>query len=342
VNALASGWRGERSAVEWLHDEPFRFEFDQAVRLLELIRKSSTLDGRSDGSAESDAPVRFHSRVTFEFAASEVHAIAPPTPDGQHMPTLTVNFMSLAGVGCPLPYAYTEMILKAAFQRDCAAIDFLDIFNHRLIWMFYRAHKMHRPTLTVNAPSSGETAQYLFSLIGLGPNSLRGRSGVSDGSLLHYSGLLSRSVRSTAGLECMLADYFGVPVRLQQFAGAWRELDRPQQTTLGFIGLNQTLGDSAVLGKRVWDQAAGVVLEIGPLDLPRFISFLPGEEAHGILVQLARFYLGLTFQLQIRLRLKQGQKPSAVLSSSRLGYTAWMGRTESQAGGAAIHFAVKA
>jgi type VI secretion system protein ImpH len=139
-----------------------------------------------------------------------------------------------------------------------------------------------------------------------------------------------------------VADYFGVTVRLQQFAGAWRELDRPQQTTLGISGFNQTLGDSAVLGRRVWDQAAGVILEIGPLEFSRFRSFLPGEEACGILAQLARFYLGLTFQIKVRLLLKQGHKTGAILSSSRLGYTAWLGRAECQSGGAAIHFAVKA
>jgi type VI secretion system protein ImpH len=258
------------------------------------------------------------------------------------MPALTVNFMGLAGVSCPLPYAYTEMIVKAASQRDCAALDFLDIFNHRLIWLLYRAHKMHRATLTVNAPSRGETAQYLFSLIGLGPIPLRGRSDVPDASLLHYSGLLSQSVRSTAGLECMLADYFGVPVRLQQFVGAWRELDRPQQSSIGINGFNQILGDSAVVGQRVWDQAAGVILEIGPLELPSFISFLPGGEAHRLLVQLARFYLGSTFQMQIRLLLKQGETAAAVLGTARLGYTAWIGRTEGRTASAAINFAVNA
>ena len=327
------GWQGGSSVAEWLGDEPFRFEFHQAVRLLEVIRKRLT----NEPASESEIGVRFRSRVSFEFPASEVQAI---TTGGDAVPRMTVNFMSLAGALGPLPYTYTEMLMEAAAHRDFAAIDFLDIFNHRLILLFHRAHKIHHPALTVNAPYRGQTAQFLFSLIGLGPKPLRGRLGVPDSALLHYSGLLARNVRTAVGLECMLSDYFGVRVKVQQFAGHWRELDRAQWSAIGRTGRNQTVGDGAVLGRRVWDQAGGVVIEIGPVKLETFQSLLPGESAYAALVKLARFYLGPNYRMQVRLILASSDVPQAALGKAKLGYTSRMSSVHERDAETAINFLV--
>jgi type VI secretion system protein ImpH len=329
----AYGWQGGKSVTEWLRDEPFRFEFHQAIRILESVQRRLT----AEPASESEVGVRFRSRVSFEFPASEVHAIVT---GHEALPQMTVNFMSLAGALGPLPYAYTEMVLEAAAHRDFAATDFLDIFNHRLIWLFYRAHKVHHPALTVNAPYQGQTAQFLFSLIGLGPKPLRDRLGVPDSSLLHYSGLLARNVRTATGLECLLGDYFGVSVRLRQFAGRWCDLDRAQWTAIGSSGLNQTIGDGAVLGRRVWNQAGGVIIEIRPLNLESFNSFLPGEPANAVLGRLARFYLGPHYQIEVRLFLGSNDLPKAQLGKAKLGYTSWIGCQDQQGAGAAINFLV--
>jgi type VI secretion system protein ImpH len=318
-------WQSDIPVASSLRQQPFRFQFLQAVRILENIQKR--LDGGGGG-------IRFRSRVSFAFPASEVDAIrlAPPG-DALAGSEITVNFLGLAGALGPLPQAYTEMILEAAKRRDTAAIDFLDIFNHRLLWLFYRAHKSHRVTLTVEAPSSGEAAQYLFSLIGLGHRTLRDRVGVPDSALLHYSGLLARNVRTAGGLERLLADYFGVSVRVYQFVGSWRDLDQTQWTKVGRQGRNQTLGAGAVLGLRAWDQAGGVLLEIGPLNVAQFYQFLPGEAAHLQLGKLARFYLGSTCRIHIRLRLKGSDIREASLGGARLGYTSWMSKAKQRRDG---------
>jgi type VI secretion system protein ImpH len=332
------GWQRDSSVADWLSEEPFRFEFHQAIRILEVIHRRLT----AEPASKSEVGVRFCSRVSFEFPASEVQSIVT---DGEGLPRVTVNFMGLAGGLGPLPYPYTEMVLEAAARRDFAAADFLDIFNHRLIWLFYRAHKIHHPAQTVNPPYRGQTAQFLFSLIGLGPKPLRDRLGVPDSSLLHYSGLLARNVRTAAGLECLLGDYFGLSVRLRQFAGRWCELDRAQWTAIGTAGQNQTgqnqtIGDGAVLGRRVWNQAGGVIIEIGAAKLDSFKRLLPGEPAYAVLVRLARFYLGPNHRIQVRLFLKSSDVPKAKLGQAKLGYTSWMGRVDHHGGGAAINFLV--
>ena len=62
------GWQREQSVADWLQHQPFRFEFLQAVRIIEAIQRRLRTTGVSEGPVE----IRFRSRVSFEFPASEV------------------------------------------------------------------------------------------------------------------------------------------------------------------------------------------------------------------------------------------------------------------------------
>jgi type VI secretion system protein ImpH len=330
MEVVAHHWQGEMPVEKSLLNEPFRFQFLQAVRILESIQKRAH---------QGAGGIRFRSRVSFVFPASELDAVKlAPASEVAAAAEMTVNFLGLAGALGPLPQAYTEMILEAALRHDMAAVDFLDIFNHRLVWLLYCAHKAHNVTLTVEPPSRGEAAQYLFSLIGLGHATLRDRVGIPDSALLHYSGLLARNVRTAVGLERLLADYFGVNVRVHQFLGCWRVLDASQWSKIGLQGMNQTLGAGAVLGKRVWDEAGGVLLEMGPLHLAQFYQFLPGEPANVQLTKLARFYVGSHFRIQARLRLRASELLEAPLGESRLGYTSWLSKLKKPGPDGTVNF----
>jgi type VI secretion system protein ImpH len=323
------GWQREQSVADWLQHQPFRFEFLQAVRIIEAIQRRLRTTGVSEGPVE----IRFRSRVSFEFPASEVQSIDSPAFIGPREenfftwpthPEITVNFLGLAGVLGPLPEPYAEMVQTAIGRKNRAASDFLDLFNHRLVALLYRAHKAQNPPLTGQSPDRGQIAQYLFSLIGLGPTALRGRVGVPDRALLHYSGLLARDVRSAIGLERLLSDYFDANVHVFQFVGMWRALDPAQFTRIGAVGKNSRMGDGAVLGRRVWDQGGGVTIQIGPLGFERFQSMLPGGRANDAIAHLARFYLGIRHRINIRLLLNPAEVPPMKLGSARLGYTSWI------------------
>ena len=140
------------------------------------------------------------------------------------------------------------------------------------------------------------------------------------------------------GLERLLADYFGANVRVHQFIGCWRLLDSSQWTKMGPHGKNQTLGAGALLGKRVWDQAGVILLELGPLHLAQFYRFLPGEPAHAQLAKLARFYVGANYRIQARLLLKRSEVREASLGGARLGYTSWMSKSKHASANGAVNF----
>lgn len=315
----AQGWQQSRSLIEWLADEPYRFEFYQAVRILETIQPQALVSGFEQSQLRPEG-VRFRSQISFGFPASEVQSLKLAGDS----PQLTVNMFGLAGALGPLPHPYTEMVMDAAARREHGAADFLDIFNHRLISLLYAVRRAHEAALTAVAPHCGLFAEYLFALIGVAGRHTREKLTLPAQSLLYYSGLLARQPRTAAGLELVLRDYFGVPVTVRQFSGIWRHIDESQWTKIGRSGQNQALGSSAALGKNAWDQAGAITILIGPLALSEFLKFLPGEHKYPALCAFVKFYNGATQKARVRLVIRGPEVPQLKLGRSRLGYSSWI------------------
>lgn len=318
----AFGWQREKSVKEWLFSEAYRFDFFQAVRLLELIYSECVPVG--EGPEPEKEPVHFSARVGFDFPAGEVHDLLSSS-DGS-APSMVTNFLGLAGATGPLPAPLAELVLERIRQKDTGLRDFLDIFNHRLISLMYRTRKMHRVSLSSQAPEQGPMANYLYAFLGLGIRGLRNRMGnsVPDRVLLPYAGLLSQQPRSVIGIERLLSDNFRAPVRVRQFSGVWRHIEPDQWTSLGPSGKNQSLGQTAVLGSRIWDQQGRFLILVGPLSLKQFLDFLPDGTAYTPLCTMARFYAGQEFEFRIRLRLRAAETPGLKLGHSKLGWTTWL------------------
>jgi type VI secretion system protein ImpH len=201
----ATGWRGDRSLEQWLFDEPYAFEFLQAVRLLEMRFQDSA---RPDESAPRGDAVRFRASFDLTFPASEIRELRQPASGSS--PEMTVAMFGTGGVDGPLPTSFTEELLERLSRQDTAAAAFLDIFHHRLVSLLYRIHKVHRAALTTVSPDRAPSGRYLFSLMGLGLTSLSSQL-AAPAALLRYAGLLAARPRSAAGLTTLLSDYFGVP-----------------------------------------------------------------------------------------------------------------------------------
>jgi type VI secretion system protein ImpH len=302
-------WGSGASARDRLFADGGRFSFYQAVKILSILHARASRE--SAPPAHGSVPVRFRSRMSFDFPGDDIEHIAAAGID-QPFPQMLVNFLGLAGAHGPVPVVYTEPLLR---QRNSALRDFLDIFNHRLILLLYRIHEMHHPELSADSPEQSLAANHLSALFGLGPDAdsaARSRLWVPDRALLHYSGLLAHRPHSASGLERLLADYFQVDVAVEEFVGAWLELSQDQWTRIGVRqGRNQRLGDGVFLGKRVWDQHARVIIRLGPLDLCTFERFLPDRVAYKPLRDLTRFYLGDEVDFSFKLVLRADEIPSA-------------------------------
>ncbi len=318
------GWGQDRPLTELLYDEGYRFDFFQAVRLLEVIHPDRTPVG--EGSVPLVEVIRFQSGVGIDFPASDIHEVLPgggaDDPD-----RMVIRFMGLAGALGPMPMPYTELLLSRIWRKDTALRDFLDIFNHRLVSLMYRVRKIYRIGFDPVAPHRSRFARYLYALMGLGTSGLADRMAVADRALLYYTGMIAQQPRSMRALEQILGDYFGVPVSGEMLTGRWYPLDDDQWTRIGETGENRTLGESATLGTRVWDQEAGFIIHLGPLPLDRFLEFLPVGPAFAPLHQLTRFFVGEELEFDIRPHLTAGTDARLGLGERpgpRLGWSAWL------------------
>ncbi|MEO8735820.1 MAG: type VI secretion system baseplate subunit TssG [Edaphobacter sp.] len=349
VNHVNHGWRSSLSVSQWLFDEGYRFEFIQALRLLEQL--DSSISHKPPGeSAPGHESFRLRSAVGFNFPPSEINSVIPPATHGDK-PELIANFFSLAGSSAPLPDWVAELLMQQERNRDTGLSDFLDIFHHRLLSLLYRVRLRHRPWLdpALIAPtnSSSQTsssnqvrsqnrmAGYLLAFSGLGLQELRSRLPVQDEELLPYAGLLWQRPRSMVGLERILTHAFSVGISSIQMIGVWRQLEPEDWTRLGAsrgdrraftqsIGQNNSLGRTAVLGKRAWDAQGRFDIAVGPLTFQQFQDFLPGGPLHKRLTSLVRFYAGEFLDCGIRLRLAPSDVPATRLGKSRLGWTSWL------------------
>jgi type VI secretion system protein ImpH len=298
-------------AIAELREEPFLFEFFQAVRLLErLFPDKSPVGGFNPPSAEV---VRFVANSTLSFPASQVQALEWPKDEAGRM---MVNFMGLTGPEGVMPLYYTSLLAERIRAGDRSAVDFFDIFNHRIISLFYLAWEKYRFSIAYEREGLDRFSHHLMDLIGLGTPGLQSRLAVLDDSLLYYSGLLAQHPRSAEALRNLLGDYFEVPVEVEQFAGGWYPLDRNTQTALqGGLSESEQLGFGAVVGDEVWDQTARVRVAIGPLSLEQYKDFLPQSTAFAALRALTNFFSNGEFDFEIQLILDRRDVPPCELGA---------------------------
>jgi type VI secretion system protein ImpH len=330
--ASANG-RHDSPLIEALYGAPYGFDVRQAVRLLETLAPGSvSLAAGSDPRREA---VRLRGSLTSSFPPSDIESLRPAHGDGR--PEMTVTFMGLAGAFGPLPPPLTARVVARARKHDAAGRDFLDLFNHRLIALLLRQWQLMHPALQGDPARPAMPARLpLLALLGLatpprnGRASGEGRLGPLVPSLFEAAGLLHPRPMSAHALERLLGGHFGVPTRVLPLRGDWLPLERAQWTRLGHPGA--VLGRHAVVGRRVWDQAAGVWIELGPLGLALMEQLLPGQRAHLQATALLGVSLGNIYDVELVLILRAAEVPSSRLGKppagqqgTRLGWTSFLG-----------------
>jgi type VI secretion system protein ImpH len=307
-----------------LEREPYRFEFFQAVRLLCRMYSDRQVVGRFN-NPDTEA-VRFGAHSGVAFPASEIQSLDfEKTP-----PEMRVNFMGLTGPQGVLPLAYSDLVAERLRARDHAMRDFFDIFNHRIVSLFYQAWEKYRFAIPYERGERDRFSHHVLALIGLGTPGLQDRQDVPDDSLLFYSGLLSLHPRSAPALRQLLMDYFGVPIEVEQFVGAWYPVEEDSQCELGDgASLSGRLGYGALVGDEIYDQQSRVRIQAGPLTFEQYQDFLPGGEAHRRIRALTEFFAGGEYVMELQLILRRDEVPACELktdggSGPQLGWTSWM------------------
>ena len=323
--------RFEPAVIERLFAQPYRFQYFQAVRMIELwLRKR--------GMAEEGALanfLRFTNSTSLAFPASEIEALQPepravaPTSaalaaalQSQELKyvRLTPTFMGLLGSSGALPAHYTERVAAQQIaERDDGPRAFLDTFSTRTLALFYEAWRKYRLELKYGGRKDG-FLPLLLSLAGMGHTALRRRlsdhgDGVLDETVAYFATAMRQRPASSVQIARVLAEYFGQDVRAEQFIGRWYDVPATQQTALG-LG-NATLGGGAMAGTRVWQRDLRLRLVIGPLDLPSYEAFLPGGRAARALANMVTMFTGLSLEYEVQLVLRAADVRGSTLAGTR-------------------------
>lgn len=326
--------RFEPSVIQRLFDTPYRFQFFQAVRMVELWFQRQGIP-RERAVTEF---LRFANRTSLGFPASEIDAISTypreidPSPQGLQDAlqrgelkylSLTPSFMGLLGSSGTLPSHYSERF--AAHQsgrKDDGPRAFLDTFSNRSLALFYEAWRKYRLELHYEAGGQDRFLPLLLALSGLGYKSLRGRNsedgeGILDESMGHFAAALRQRPASAAYMQQVLSEYFSVPLKIEQFVGCWYDVPREHQTMLG--STNAVLGTAAMVGARIWQRDLRVRLRIGPLRRAQFEQFLPGAEAAAALEKMLTMFTSLCLEYEVQLVLAAADVHGATLDSDDAG-----------------------
>ncbi|MEM5313010.1 type VI secretion system baseplate subunit TssG [Paraburkholderia sp. JHI869] len=345
-----------RSLTQRLFDEPHAFEFTQAVRLLELLQPHAQPLGT--GLDPGQEALALSGNLSPAFPASALGplrrglprslAFAPQPGEEQaklgEPPQLQVNAFALGGPNGPLPGAWQEWLQDRLRRKDRSAAAFLDIFQHRLLALLYRAQRKYRSAEPLPATPHRSADVVLRALTGnaaLSSLAWQNRAAqeapappepLDIRAVLARAGLFANRRRSLAGFDVMVLHHFRVHVCSTPFAGGWRTLPPASRTAIGSGGRNRRLGQDAVAGTRIWDEHQGIRVRLGPLRREQYESFLPGAPAHEALHSLAAEWFGAELKVHLELQLAAGELPRARLSRhapARLGWTAWAGAAES-------------
>lgn len=345
-----SGGEGS-DLIQDLFDHPQQFDFFQAVRLLQVAVAQDSNHPFPSSVGSDPGPhtesIQFKALPSLSFPAGDIASLkqAGKTPlaesDLHGQAQMIVSFMGLTGPGGVLPQHYTTLLIERAHpkHKDATLREFFDLFNHRVISLFYRAWEKYRlPLVYEQQLQNGEResdlfTKCLFSLVGLQTEGLRYRFPFDDQAIISFGGHFAARCRNATGLQQVLSEYFEIDIEVEQFVGQWLMLPEDSQTTLPGSrhpsGRNTALGTETVIGSRVWDVQSRIRIILGPLKLKKFQQFVPGQDQLEMLQEMARFYVGGDIDFDVQVILHKDEVPPCRLSSDntvqpRLGWNTWL------------------
>jgi len=331
-----------------IESSPWRFDFFQLVKLLE--NETNALNEVGDFTPVNREAIKFKTNPQLNFEPAPVKSIQRVTkPSKQNknnestskekiLSELEVNFWGLNGSAGTLPFHYSELIIQRIRNNDYALRDFIDIFNHRSLSLFYKAWQKHRPWL--QHPSKDEVVPkykvnhhqaILKGLIGLS-----GEHNASfnkpEGAWLNYAGFGSTRICSTSILKQAINHHFGLSVRINEFKGQWEHMPPDVRTRLAdrkSNGMNNILGVSSLLGARCWNAQNRFEVEIIEIEYEQFMAFSPGSEKLNALYELIKFKVGTELDFDLTLKVQKNKLHAASFKAGKQPQLGWNSQLQS-------------
>lgn len=312
--------------IDKLEESPWNSDFFQVVRRLECMFPDLPRVGCSRFRQED--VVRFRQNVSLAFAPSAIAGYE--RPDHGRPASLSINCFGLLGPNGPMPLYLTEYVRnRLRNSGDGTLAAFLDVFNHRMVSLFYRAWASCQQTVSFDRAGDDRFLFYLGSLFGIGSEAFRDRDALADIAKIHYSGRFACPTKNAEGLQAILEDYFKVTFEITQFVGQWLEFPEEYHCRLGGSAETGTMGETLVMGSRFLECQQKFRLRAGPMSFDFYQRLLPRGESLRRLVAIVRNYASDVYAWELQLVLKAEEIPQTCLGKlGRVGLSTWLSTKE--------------
>jgi type VI secretion system protein ImpH len=310
--------------------------FEALVRLLERLTSDAVRVGEL-GPPTSEG-LRFHHDPSLSFHANDVVSltVAPSAPDPENVlaPThpvyhVTSSFLGLTGSVSPLPGYFAEEIVFEDTDNPIRR-DFLDLFHHRLLSLFFRSVVRYRLSAEHTAELKDAWSHRVLALLGLDVYQQPPPGKLGAAKLLQFAPLLAQKSRGPRALEVGLQvaleeDLAGARVHVQEYAGRWTGVDEPSWTQLG--RRCTTLGQDVLLGRRIFDRAGSFAVHIGPVTWRVYERLRPGGDLLALLEEMVEWLVRDPLDYTLVVTLLPREAPGMQLTvpgTSQLGRNTWL------------------
>ena len=330
-----------------IESSPWRFDFFQLVKLLE--NETNTSNEVGDFTPVNLEKIKFKTNPQLNFEPAPIKSIqrvkkqnqqrkrSEAAPKETMQSELEVNFWGLNGSAGTLPFHYSELITQRMRNNDYALRDFIDIFNHRSLSLFYKSWQKHRPWL--QHPSKDEVVSKYK--VNHHQEILKGLTGLSgehnasfnkpEGAWLNYAGFASARICSASTLKQAINHHFDLSVRINEFKGQWEHMPADVRARLAdrkSNGMNNVLGVSALLGARCWNAQNRFEVEIVEIEYEQFMTFSPGSEKLNALYELIKFKVGTELDFDLVLKVQKSKLHPASFKSGKQPQLGWNSRLQ--------------
>ncbi|REL27686.1 type VI secretion system baseplate subunit TssG [Thalassotalea euphylliae] len=313
------------------HQQRDMFELFALMRAIESRALLSQPLGHS--KTPRDDVARFGQSPLSAFHAAAISNISLSTKIGKYK--IKNSYWGLFGHNGALPSHLTEYAQeRISKHKDDTLCEFLDIFHHRLICLYYRAWKTGYPAIQFDHMQTNQFVQQLSALA-------RSESGAlstdihpqatSDSSPAHqrglyFAGLLTHKNLGAKAVQQILSDLFSVAVIVNEFQASWLTIARRDRSVLTKSGTaNNKLKHNAIIGKRTFQRSYKVTVELAALKLEQYTQFLPNHAQGKALKRWINQLISPDITVDVTLNLASGECCSSRLSQqTRLGYTSWL------------------
>lgn len=290
----AAQWFSPVSIIAGLKQQPEGYEFFQAVRLLQLYLKQQK--GLS-ASEVLDEAIEFNATLSLAFQKSEVETLKLAEKTDRYI--IVPTMLGLTGNLGALPIVYTQKLNSSVWARKHGSLAFLNLFNNRLINLFYQASLKHNLPLLAEIYQDKHYLNCLHALSGYSPILNSSTQHREDYIFAEFGGLLQGQTLNVETLKQLLTAILNHPVEIHQFIAEWFEIPLGSRSYLTESGVQ--LGINSFCGERVKQIDSKIQIEIGPLLYGDYMALLPTGKKYQLLKKILNRLCNITLIVEIKL-----------------------------------------